>query len=426
LAKLVAVSRVMLLSPIFLGISNLFGTITQAYRKFIAFALSPVLYGLGIIIGAVVFYPFIGLMGLALGVVLGAIMHMAVQIPAIKKHGMVPRIKFPVDWPMVWGVIRVSFPRTLTLAFSQIVLLVMFALATKIQEGSVTIYRFAFTLQSVPLALIGLSFSQAAFPTLVKTFTEKNMDSFRLHIVEPARQIIFWSTPVIILFIVLRAHVVRVVLGAGAFTWDDTRLTAATLAMFAVSIVAQSMIHLLVRGYYAAGKTSRPLLVNAIGAVGSVGFGFLFLWLFNSFPNIQILVEQVLRIQNIPGTSIVMLALAFSVGISLNFVVLWMLFKREFLGGGHMGVAKTFWQTLIASLSMGVVTYQLLRVFDNIFDINTFVGLLSQAIFAGGIGIFTALILLKLMKNQELKNISRAIRSRVWKKVDVVSEGKTL
>src|SRR5690606_18920193 len=120
------------------------------------------------------------------------------------------------------------------------VLLILMGLASAMTVGSVAVFQFAHNLQSVPLSVIGVSYSVAAFPILAELFGRQKRDEFVLHIVTALRHIIFWSVPAIALIIVLRAQIVRVVLGSGAFDWSDTRLTAAVLAVLSISLLAQA------------------------------------------------------------------------------------------------------------------------------------------------------------------------------------------
>ena len=131
-------------------------------------------------------------------------------------------------------------------------------------------------MQSVPLAIVGASYSLAAFPTLAGLWTKGDTRTFVSTLSTAMRHIFFWSVPALVLFVVLRAQIVRTVLGSGAFDWSDTRLTAASLALFAVSVVAQSAILLLTRAYYAAGKTRAPLFIAFGGALITVCSAFLF------------------------------------------------------------------------------------------------------------------------------------------------------
>ena len=97
-AKAVVLSQIMLLSPILLGLSNLFGTITQLFQRFFIFSISPIFYNLGIIFGAVVLYPIFGIYGLAYGVILGAFMHFFIQALASGYCGFKPKLSFSIDF----------------------------------------------------------------------------------------------------------------------------------------------------------------------------------------------------------------------------------------------------------------------------------------------------------------------------------------
>ena len=145
------------------------------------------------------------------------------------------------------------------------------------------------------------------------------------------RQIVFWSLPITFLFIVLRAHIVRVILGSRSFSWDNTRLVAASLAIFSISIMAQGLIALLARAYYAGGNTKRPLLINFLSSCFIVLFSGLFLYIFEHFVFFKDFIESLLKVSNIPGTEILMLPLAYSLGTILNLILLWIFIKRDFM-----------------------------------------------------------------------------------------------
>jgi len=106
--KVVAISRIMLLSPILIGLSNLLGTVTQLFRKFFIYSLSPVFYNLGIIFGIVLLYPIWGLCGLASGVVLGAFLHFYIQLFSAKSCGFIPKFVFTVNFKEIKEVIFTS------------------------------------------------------------------------------------------------------------------------------------------------------------------------------------------------------------------------------------------------------------------------------------------------------------------------------
>src|SRR3989344_5506806 len=224
--ELVSLTRILLLSPIFLGFSNLLASITQVHRRFFVYAISPVVYNVGIIFGIIFLYPMFGLQGLGLGVVLGAFLHFAIQIPLVSSQKLLPRLRLNFNINTVKEVVFTSIPRTITVSSNEIAKLFLISFASLFVSGSIAVFNFSLNLQSVPFSIIGVSYSLAAFPTLTRLFSGGNVEEFLRQIITSTRHIIFWSIPVSILFIVLRAQIVRTILGAGAFDWSDTRLTA--------------------------------------------------------------------------------------------------------------------------------------------------------------------------------------------------------
>ncbi|MCX6752143.1 MAG: murein biosynthesis integral membrane protein MurJ [Candidatus Nomurabacteria bacterium] len=413
-ARLVTLSRIMLLSPILMGLSNLFGTVTQLFRRFFIYALSPIFYNLGIIVGVVFFYPIFGIYGLALGVALGAFMHFLIQAISAKSCGFTPRFSFAINFEDIKRVAFTSLPRTLGLAFNNIALISIIAFASFLKSGSISVFNFAFNLQSVPLNIIGISYAVAAFPTLAKSISFGKMDEFKNHLRSAARAIIFWSLPVTFLFIVLRAQIVRVILGSGSFSWDNTRLVAASLAIFSVSVLAQGMIALLSRSYYANGNTKRPLIVNFSCSILIIILSYVFIHLFENVLVFRFFIESLLKVNGISGTEVLMLPLAYSVGTVLNFILHWIFVKRDFMPKEPF-IMKTFFQSLGASFFLGIVTYISLNIFSPIFGTTTFLGVFFQGFISGILGIATAILVLYLLKNEELKDVTKALKTKFWR-----------
>lgn len=414
ISELIAITRILLLSPIFLGLSNFFASITQVYRRFLIYALSPLLYNVGIIIGILFFYPAYGLKGLVFGVILGAVFHFSIQVPFVWKQGLFPRFYFSIDFAGIRRVVFLSVPRTITLGIHQIGLIFLVSFASGIAEGSISVFNLSLNLQSVPLSIIGVSYSIAAFPTLSRLFSSGQRENFFGQIVASSRHIIFWSIPVSVLFVVLRAQIVRTILGAGKFSWEDTRLTAAALALFTVSIVAQSMTLLFVRGYYAMGNTKKPLYAGLFSGFMIIFFSYGFIKIFNTFPMFQYFIESLLRVDNIQGTSVLMLPLGYSMALIINCVLLGIYFHNDFPDFSK-AVTKTLFQTFSASVIMGFVAYLSLNIFDNIFNLNTLIGVFSQGLFSGLIGILALVLTLKLLKNKEIDEIWRTLHHKIWK-----------
>ena len=414
LPTLIASMRIMLLSPIFLGLSNLFSSLTQMRHRFLVYAASPVVYNLGIIFGVLVAYPIFGLSGLAIGVAIGAFLHVAIQVPFMSHEGLAPRLSFHIDWTRIKKILWSSFPRTITLSANQLASFVLIAIASFMAAGSISIFNFAFNLQSVPLTIIGASYSSAVFPTLSRLYYEKNVKDFLEKMISSAQHIIFWSMPIMVLFIVLRAQIVRTILGAGKFDWADTRLTAAMLALFVVSTIGQSLVILFVRAFYAEGKTARPLLVNAVSASIIVISGFLLTKAFYAYPLFQYFIENLLKVEGQTGTSVLVLGLAYSIGVIVNTFLHWYIFEKAY-PGFTKPVLSTLFHSFCASVIMGYVAFLSLRFFNVIFPLNKVWGVFMQGFCAGMVGLAVGIIILMLLDNSELKEVWRAIHHKIWK-----------
>jgi putative peptidoglycan lipid II flippase len=415
ISLLITTSRIMLLSPILIGLSNLIGTVTQLFRNFLIFSLSPVFYNIGILLGVIFLYPQLGVYGLSIGVILGAFMHFIIQVPVVLKHNFFPKFTLKINWREIFQVIKLSAPRTLTLSCNSLAFIFLIAMASTLKEGSISLFTFAFNLQSVPVGIIGISYSVAAFPILVKSFSMKDMDNFIGQIILAARQIIFWSLPVITLLVVLRAQIVRVVLGSNTFTWADTRLTAASVALFVVSLASQGLVLLFVRGYYAAGNTKKPLFINVFSSIMVIVFAQILIFIFKNNPDILANLELILRVKNVPGTIMLALPLAYAMGSLLNFFLIWAMFKKDFLRDKKLNLSTCFTQSAISAVIMGLVAYISLGFFNNIFNLDTGRGIFLQGFMSGILGLISGILILIMFKNKEFFDVLNALKNKFWR-----------
>ena len=423
--ELVGATRILLLSPIFLGISNFLSSITQIHKRFLVYALSPLVYNAAIIGGMIFLYPLFGLKGLIGGVVIGSFLHMLIQIPFIIYKGVFPTLLFDIDWKSIKKVILVSLPRTLTLSSNQLASFFLVSLASFMAMGSISVFSLAFNLQSVPLTIIGVSYSSAIFPTLSKFFVKGERNEFLNKMIESARHIIFWSIPITILFIVLRAQIVRTIYGSGQFSWADTRLTAASLALFIISVVGQSLILLFVRAYYAEGKTKKPLVINIISSTCIALLGYVLTKAFFTYPIFRFFLEDLLKVSGQSGTSVLVLPLAYSLGILLNTYFHWHMFERDYRGFTRP-VFATLIHSFSASIIMGYVTFISLRFFNLFFTLDKAWGVFLQGFCAGIVGIIAGICVLILLKNEELKEVWTTLHRKIWKAKVVVPDQETL
>ncbi len=426
--QMIAMARILLLSPLLLGLSNLLGSVTQVYRKFFIYSLSPIFYNIGIIVGIIFLVPTWGTIGLVWGVVLGALLHLLVQLPTLWSIGFWPHWSLKqlrANRRLISRVIMTSWPRTLTLSTSQLVILIFIALASYLGRGSIAIFNFAYNLQTVPLSIVGISYSVAAFPTMSKYFTRGHLDKFFEQITSATRHIIFWSMPAMVMFIILRAQIIRVILGTGRFDWTATRLTAACLALFALSVLAQSLILLFIRGYYASGQTIKPLLINLFSSALMVGGVFVFnAWWYLDSP-FRLFWENILRVSDLPNTSVLVLPLAYSLGTIVNCLLLAIVFVSEHRFSIRP-ILKTFNQTFWSAVAGGVVAYCLLNILSFYLLLNTSVGIFLQGLLAGLGGLAVNLLLLWLLGSQELKDLVQAVRHKFWRGETLVPEQSEL
>ncbi|MEX2013843.1 MAG: lipid II flippase MurJ [Parcubacteria group bacterium] len=421
LAEVIFISRILLLSPIILGFSNLFGSLTQAYNRFTIYALSPVLYNAGIIIGIIFLAERLGVTGVAIGIVMGASLHALVQVPFVVKSGLFPRLRLrfweqaqSFDWNIVRQVVKISLPRTLTLSMSSVGMIFLVSLASLMSTGSISVLSFSFNLQSVPLSIIGVSYSLAAFPTLSRRFRENNIEAFRQQMAASASFIIFWSLPITALLIILRAQIVRVILGSGLFDWDATRLTAAALALFALSSMFQCLLLLFMRGFYSAGFTKKPFFMNLAATILMVAGTWGLVKVFYLSPAFRYFVGALLKVEDLSNTAILMLPLGFSLATIINGFLHWTIFEKYFQGFSRT-VMRTLFEGVGTSVIMGAVAYLGLNIFAKIIDTTSLVGIFLQGFSAGLLAILAGIVILYLLKSKELALIWGVIHGKFWK-----------
>jgi len=382
--------------------------------RFLVYAFSPVVYNAGIIAGVVFGYPMFGIPGLAVGVAIGAFLHMGIQIPFMIHERLMPVFTLKINWPDIKKIIITTFPRTITLSANQLASFALVSIASVMTAGSISVYNFAFNLQSVPLTLIGASYSSAVFPTLSRLIFKGKIAEFKEKMIASAQHIIFWSMPITVLFMVLRAQIVRTILGAGKFDWADTRLTAATLALFAFSTIGQSLVVLFVRAFYAEGKTSRPLLINVISASVIVLSGLGLYKAFNDVPVFRFFLEDLLKVSGQTGTSVLVLALAFSMGTLVSTILHWWTYEKTY-PGFTKPVLETLYHSFAASIIMGYVAFLALRLFAFIFPLTKVWGLFLQGLCAGITGLIILVCILKILKNKELEDVIKTLHKKIWK-----------
>jgi len=250
----ISLTRIMFLSPLIFGISGIFSGVLQYFDRFLIYSLAPILYNIGIIFGILVLAPVFfsnnEIYGVAWGVILGALMHLLIQIPSAIKCGYRFKLIFNIKDQGIYQIGKLIIPRTIGQTSSQINLIIVTIIASFLASGSVAIFNFANNLYLFPVAIIGVSFAVAAFPNFSKSLANGERKVFFNSFSATFRQIILVMLPVSFMVFILRAQIVRLVLGADGFGWEETRLTAASLGAFSFAILFSSLIPLIVRAFF--------------------------------------------------------------------------------------------------------------------------------------------------------------------------------
>lgn len=409
-SEFVLLSRVLLIQPILLGLSGVLASVTQVSRRFTLFAISPVLYNIGIIAGTVFFYPIWGLTGIGFGVVIGAVAYLAVNIPVVIGAGVMPSFRMPT-FSLMFSVMRDSVPRSLALGVGSVTALALTAIASRIGTGAVSVFTFALNLEAVPLALIGSSYAIAAFPALSEASATEKRDDFTRILSSSARHIILWSVVALGLIVVLRAHIVRVVLGTGAFDWNATRLTAALLAVLAIGLAAQGLVILFSRALYAARQSWRPLFYQLAGGALTIFLAVVFLFI--GKDGVPSSLAVFLRVGDVHGTGILLLAAAATLG--QIFLAILSLFALRNIAPGLAGMLRRpLIDGSIAAVAGGAATYAVLMIEGGFAPLTTLMSVFTQGLVAGIVGLSVSGLALFVIENEEFRIVMSALARLLW------------
>jgi len=254
--------RIMLISPIIFGASGLLMGLLNAHQRFLLPALAPSLYNAGIIFGALALAPVMGVSGLAWGVVIGAALHLLVQLPGVAAIHLPFRPVLDVSNPGVREVARLMGPRVLGLAIVQINFWVNIGLASGMVEGSVGALQRAFMVLLLPQGLIAQSVATAVFPTFAAQAAREDTGALRQTLGAVLRAVLFLSIPATVGLILLRVPVIRLIFEHGQFTPLDTQATAWALLFYGLGLAAHALVEIVTRAFYALHDTRTPVLVG--------------------------------------------------------------------------------------------------------------------------------------------------------------------
>lgn len=259
---IVHLTRILLLQPIFLGAGGLVIGILTAHQRFLAQAIAPLAYNIAIIVAAAVFAPHDGVAALAWGVVAGAVLHVAVQLPALLGTGWRPRLRIAWADPGVRKVARLMFPIALGLAAAQINVYVDTVLGTQLPHGRVAALKFADTTAQVPLGTFSQALAFVLFPFLARDAALGALDTIRRRTSLALRLNIFMLIPASVGLAVLATPIVRLLFQRNNFNSESTTQVAVALLFFSLGLASQAATALLVRVFYALQDVITPLRIS--------------------------------------------------------------------------------------------------------------------------------------------------------------------
>lgn len=387
----IRLSRIMLLSPIFMGLSALFTGILNSYRQFLSGATAPLVYNFVIILFAVFASPFLGIEALAWGTVAGALMMWLVQVPELTFRRTRYKLALDLGHPGVREIVRLTIPRTLALGAVNLIFIVDTFLAAKMAEGSLTALLYAQQLMQLPLGVFSIAISAAVFPTLAH-YASLGLQARMRDVLQTAiRWILFLTLPTVVMMIVLRRPIVNLLFQYGNFGPQARELTQEAFLFYSLGLAGHALIQILARAYYASKDTRTPLALTLI----SIG------------TNI------VLSVVLAPLYGINGLALANSMA-TLAEAALFMILLAPRARLRVVGIGTSSLKVIAASLAMGIAMFAFIRATNITADLQqTKVGLLFQTAVAVAVGLVAYVGAATLFRVTELAEITAVVRARL-------------
>ncbi len=411
---LIWITRVLMLQPVFLATSYIIGSMLQVKEKFFYFSLAPVLYNLGGIIGVSLLYPLYGLTGLGMGIVIGAILHLGVNLYGIRRIPEKVWAGFNFSFAHVRDIAIVAGPRSLALGVQQLRLLTFATAGSLLPAGAISVYNLSYNLYWIPVSIIVMSYLVTIYPRLASIDNRPDLSGF---VSTAVNYFVFILMPIICFGFVLRAYIVRIAYGTGVFDWQSTRLITATFAVFLFVLIFDAIRKLFSRVLFARGVVWAQFSIEIVLLiVQTLIFIFAFKYIINiSGPFLSELLS--ISIYSIP---IIALALIFFILAIVELGVLYVFVRRHV----DIKLSVSPFHAVFASLGGGLVIYLGLNIFEDWSKIGvTTVGLLIQSGLAFIMGGVTWYILLKIFKNKEIAILEDAVKRKIWRtKIEAVKE----
>lgn len=313
ICQFVQIMRIGLISPFFLGLSSFLTAYLQVRKQFFITSLAPLFYNLAMIVLPFILVPYfnMGVEGLAIASVVGSFLHFVVQIPKFweyyneQKTDIKRSLRGLFNDSAVIKAIKLATPRILSILSEQFNVIVNTVISFTLTAGTLSAYKFAFSLHMFPINIIGSAVAQVTLPDLAKLSKPNDHREFKKILNNAIQFAMYLVLPIVSVLVVLRLPIVRLTYGTGAFDWEDTLLTSWCLVLLSVSIVGQTLMQIVMRAFYALKDTWKALIITTIGiGINLISVYFLTNF-FSHYYDWRIIIEQILyQISNANGVGI--------------------------------------------------------------------------------------------------------------------------
>ncbi len=389
---LVYLMRIMFPAVFFTALSGLAVGVLNSYQRFVLPVMGPILYNIGIILGAYLLGPRIGIVGMAIGTVAGAVANFTLQLVQLRRWRSNYHLK--IDWrhPGMRRIFALMGPTVVSLSIAHVNLIICHILASALPKGTITALSLANRLMQFPLGVFAMGISQVIFPTMTRQAAVGDWPALRHTFSRGLRSIFFITIPSAVGLLALGEPIIRLLFQAGAFGPEDTAATAYALLFYAPGLVALSGIQLLTRIYYSLQDTRTPVKVGIQGVIINtiLSLGFL-------------------TLTNLEAGG---LALAYSITNIVN-MTSYVLRLREKVGAidGRRILTCMFKATAAAS-AMGIIVYQLADFIGRRVNLAAITGRAIQVILPMGIGAVIYFLLTWGLRMEELNFVREMYRRR--------------
>lgn len=345
--------RYNLIATLIFSLSGLVMAGLQAHKHFLLPAIAPILYNLGLIFGAVFLVPYFGVFGLVYGVIIGAVLHLVVQLPGLWYYKFKWSASLDLKEPGVKQTLLLMGPRILTVFFIQVIFLARDNFASRLAEGSVTALTYGYFIMQVPETLIGTAIATALLPTLSSLVAEDKKAEFS--------QLMNRAINVILAITVLTATLLSVSLEyllepVFGFNPAQTGLLVWTTRAYLFGLLGQCILEVITRAFYSQKNAHTPLIATGIRTV-------LFL---------------LLAVYLVNPLNAVGLALADSITISVEVIILLFIMRKQY--PGFLKIKNTALKVIIGSLVSGSSFYVIMLFSPFTHTISILIGLLISGL----------------------------------------------